>query len=288
MENAAAYAGGTTLVSLEAAGEGVIRIVLDDEVPGVPPEEREAIFGRFARGQPGSRRAVEQGQASASPWPTSTSAPWGKGLGRGGPWRRGPLRARTVDSGAMSHRRGPVVAIVLTLVVAGCSVPIERSARVEDDKSVPFSLLDEDAPPLVSNPADVTSTEEACFVADRMLVTVAQAVAGTATARKAIRTLASPPAQPPGLTTAVVDDGLVASVQVDGGLAHVDLMRSVASSGSDAQLLLIAQIVCTLTSLPGIGQVAFRLDGAPVQVPTSDGSIASGPGTRDDYGPIIR
>lgn len=53
MDNAAAYAGGTTLVRLVPAGDHRMRILLDDEGPGVPPEEREAIFGRFARGSAG-------------------------------------------------------------------------------------------------------------------------------------------------------------------------------------------------------------------------------------------
>lgn len=186
----------------------------------------------------------------------------------------------------MSGLRAGAAVLVLLGTVA-CSVPVERAARVQADETVPFSLLDDDAPPVVPPPAENSSEVKLCFVADRMLVSVDQPIRGAETPLNAVRALASPPALPPGLTTAVADDGLVASVQVSGGVAHVDLMRSVASSGSDAQLLLVAQIVCTLTSLPGVGQVAFRLDGAPVQVPTSDGSVAAGPVTRDAYAPMI-
>lgn len=53
MENAAAYAGGTTRVEVECLSDGGLRLTLDDEGPGVPPEEREAIFGRFNRGSAG-------------------------------------------------------------------------------------------------------------------------------------------------------------------------------------------------------------------------------------------
>lgn len=53
MDNAAAYAGGTTEVAVGCTGGGGLRIALDDEGPGVPPEEREAIFGRFNRGSAG-------------------------------------------------------------------------------------------------------------------------------------------------------------------------------------------------------------------------------------------
>jgi two-component system, OmpR family, sensor histidine kinase MtrB len=36
-----------------AASDGGVRIVLDDDGPGVPPEERDTVFRRFARGSAG-------------------------------------------------------------------------------------------------------------------------------------------------------------------------------------------------------------------------------------------
>ena len=52
MVNAGVYAGGTTQVTV-AASDGVVRIDLDDEGPGVPPDERDTVFRRFARGSAG-------------------------------------------------------------------------------------------------------------------------------------------------------------------------------------------------------------------------------------------
>ncbi|HVM03754.1 MAG TPA: HAMP domain-containing sensor histidine kinase [Acidimicrobiales bacterium] len=52
MVNAGVYAGGTTQVTV-AASDGGVRIVLDDDGPGVPPEERDTVFRRFARGSAG-------------------------------------------------------------------------------------------------------------------------------------------------------------------------------------------------------------------------------------------
>lgn len=56
LQNAANYAGGATRVAIEEAepadsGHRRIRILVDDEGPGVPEEEHEAIFERFRRGQ---------------------------------------------------------------------------------------------------------------------------------------------------------------------------------------------------------------------------------------------
>lgn len=53
MVNAAAYAGGTTQVTVGPGPGAGVTIQLDDEGPGVPPEERDAVFGRFARGSAG-------------------------------------------------------------------------------------------------------------------------------------------------------------------------------------------------------------------------------------------
>lgn len=172
-------------------------------------------------------------------------------------------------------------------LAAGCSVPVEQSARVQPDAGVPFGLLDEDAPPLVLPPGEATADVELCFVAGRSVARVAQPLESSSSALEVARALAVPPPDPPGLSTALTDGTLVTGIEVRGGVARVDLAPPVASVGSDAQLLLVAQLVCTLTALPGVGQVTFLLDGTPVQVPTSDGSLTPGPVARDHYAGMI-
>lgn len=57
LENADRYAGGATSVSIERSG-GDLVVTVDDVGPGVPADERVAIFGRFHRGtapQPADR-----------------------------------------------------------------------------------------------------------------------------------------------------------------------------------------------------------------------------------------
>ena len=53
IENADRYAGGITEITVSAPHPGRVRFVFDDRGPGVAPEERDAIFGRFARGEVG-------------------------------------------------------------------------------------------------------------------------------------------------------------------------------------------------------------------------------------------
>ncbi len=55
LNNAEHYAGGATRVLVVREGDEV-RIVVEDQGPGVPAEERTRIFGRFARGSTAGQR----------------------------------------------------------------------------------------------------------------------------------------------------------------------------------------------------------------------------------------
>ena len=61
LDNAAKYAGGASRVELRST-DGHIQIAVEDEGPGVPPEDRRRIFDRFARGLvAGDRRSTGDG-----------------------------------------------------------------------------------------------------------------------------------------------------------------------------------------------------------------------------------
>ena len=60
LDNARKYAGGATRVELRRTPEG-IQIAVEDNGPGVLPEERELIFDRFSRGAGSNRRAGSEG-----------------------------------------------------------------------------------------------------------------------------------------------------------------------------------------------------------------------------------
>ena len=60
LDNAGKYAGGATGVRVSLQDDNV-RIVVEDEGPGVPEEVREKIFERFARGTEAGRRTKDRG-----------------------------------------------------------------------------------------------------------------------------------------------------------------------------------------------------------------------------------
>lgn len=61
VDNAARYAGGTTAVTVSSPEPDVVRFSFDDRGPGVPSSERDAIFGRFARGEVGRQHGTTSG-----------------------------------------------------------------------------------------------------------------------------------------------------------------------------------------------------------------------------------
>lgn len=60
LENADAYGGGASAIHVDA-DEATVLVHVDDEGPGVPVDERERIFERFARGVHGERRTTADG-----------------------------------------------------------------------------------------------------------------------------------------------------------------------------------------------------------------------------------
>ncbi len=93
----------------------------------------------------------------------------------------------------------------------------------------------------------------------------------------------------PDVRSAIPRD-LTAAVTVERGLATVDVQGSLLTEISPLdQPLAIAQIVLTLTSRPGIGQVEFRVDGDPQAVPRGGGELAplGEPVAYDDYAILV-
>jgi spore germination protein GerM len=90
-----------------------------------------------------------------------------------------------------------------------------------------------------------------------------------------------------GLRSAIPDEQFLADVTLGGGTATVGLTDDFSSLGGQDQLLAIGQLVLSLTAQPGVGRVAFTLDGERVEVPRGDGSLTSGSVSRDAYADLV-
>jgi spore germination protein GerM len=86
-----------------------------------------------------------------------------------------------------------------------------------------------------------------------------------------------------GLRTAFPGDEAIANVGLVGGVGLVDLTEQFRTLDGPTQRLAIAQTVLTLTARPGVGRVAFSLQGSPIDVPRGDGTLVQGSVSRDNY-----
>lgn len=184
-------------------------------------------------------------------------------------------------------RRTALAYALASASAAGCGVPAEDDARFEDEASVPYDLLDAPATTAPPSSAPFTATTvELCFVRGDRLVTANRSAPPDLTLTDSVELLAAGPNDDEladELRTAIPEDPLGARVTTASGVAHVDLAARFADTEGQRQVLAVAQIVCTLTSRPGVGQVSFTLDGEPVEVPRGDGSTTANPVSREDY-----
>lgn len=191
-------------------------------------------------------------------------------------------------TGRPRRRRTLAVVLVAAAALAGCGVPVDSQPRIEDDDAVPGGLLDR-ATPGSTTPGTIPSgTEITVCLADRAgrLQEVTRSVAGDPTAASVVEVLAAPVSDAErafGLSSNVASGRELVVSSVDGGVATVELTDDFTQRSSSEQLGAVAQVVCTLTAQPGIGQVHFELSRASVEVPRGDGSTTSDPVSRADY-----
>jgi spore germination protein GerM len=195
-------------------------------------------------------------------------------------------------------RRPVLISFVLAMVCASCSIPADGQFEAIPNSEVPYELgaAQTTLPPTSETtvaPAD-TSTEaiDAYFISNSRVLKIVRLVAVPAGPEQALATLSSLDTQDPalaGIRTAI-PKSFSATVTVERGVATVDSTRGLLDTLSPLdQRLAVAQIVLTLTSRPGIGQVLFSVDGESTGVPRGGGDLAGPltPVTFDDYAGLI-
>jgi spore germination protein GerM len=117
---------------------------------------------------------------------------------------------------------------------------------------------------------------------------VTRAVSGTPdVAANAIRALLAGPSAAEtdnGLSSAIPADTLLLGIDIDRGVATVDLSSEFErGGGSFALFSRLGQVVYTLTEFDTIDQVVLWIDGEPVTVFSGEGILLRGPVERSDY-----
>ena len=181
----------------------------------------------------------------------------------------------------MKALRIGVLQAVLVAVLS-CGIPEDRSPDV-----VPGGAIGPALGPIPSATTAPTAGEGVTvfFVRTGQLVPAGRtAVRGDVSA--ALQSLLSGPSEQElaaGLRTAITGAGDVRLVKTEGATAHVDLAAPFVAIGGQEQILAVAQVVLTATSVGGVTDVRFTLEGQPVDVRRGDGTLSAGPLTTRDY-----
>lgn len=176
----------------------------------------------------------------------------------------------------------PVVA-----VAAGCGIPPDDRAALAQPGSVPYDLLGDGAAATATTQG-ATQTEKATIflVQGERLAAVQRELPAPVSVDTVLESLASGPTSTEvqlGLRTALLAPGLMRSGGVSGGIATIDLGPPFTEIAGRDQIVALAQIVSTVTGLPGVGRVRFTLDGNPVGILRGDGAVTTETVSRDDY-----
>ena len=169
------------------------------------------------------------------------------------------------------------------LLLAGCA---QTSGTVEiPPEELPFSVARESVPqqtPAPRHPVRVFFVQGGRLVPATRVVQLA-----LPDAEAAVRELLEGPTQrerSSGISSELVPEVRLLAVSVGDGTANVDLSGEFEEPApSDRIALRVAQVVWTLTELPGIAAVHFSIDGESVAVTTPDGTAVDRPVSRADY-----
>lgn len=187
----------------------------------------------------------------------------------------------------ISRRFGVLLGLVLLTVVAGCGIPVDDSARPLSADEIPPTRPKQESPP-VSGVDPAAAAVDVYFVRGSQVVAVHRNISVPPSVEGALGAMVRGPSSDErrdeirtALTSEVRLEGTVAV-----GVPLIEVTDSFSEIELDEQILALAQLVFTLTGLPGVEGVSFALSGRPVEVPTGDGTLKQGPLRREDYGPV--
>jgi hypothetical protein len=180
-----------------------------------------------------------------------------------------------------------LLAVVGGAGAAGCGIPPDDRATLAQPGSVPYDLLG-DGPAATATTQLSSQTEKATLflVQGERLAPVQRELPAPVSVESLLQALAAGPTTTEvqlGLRTALLAPGLMRSGGVSGGIATIDLGQPFTEIAGRDQIVALAQIVSTVTGLPGVGLARFTLEGQPVGILRGDGAVTTETVSRDDY-----
>jgi len=177
-------------------------------------------------------------------------------------------------------------ALLVVSSLVACGIPADSQPRALASKDIPFDLLAPSTTVATPGTPGARASISVYLVGITGLVPVSREVREPATLPEALNSLLAGPTDAEvtnGLRTAISAQTSVSAGAVGFGVGTVDLGGALGQVGGQEQILAVAQLVFTATSVPGIVKVQFTLAGRPVEVPAGDGTLTQGPLGRSDF-----
>ena len=169
---------------------------------------------------------------------------------------------------------------LISMIVTACGIPHDREPEL-----MPGGVVAPVLAPREPGPSALLTEVPVFLVQTEHLVKVERRAAPGDLTGVLGRLLAGPKEEEfaAGIRTAIGPQTELLSARVDGDTAIVDLSAAFVEVGGEEQILAVAQIVLTATSVSGIGQVKLLLEGQAVDVPRADGTLTAEALRRRDY-----
>lgn len=192
----------------------------------------------------------------------------------------------TADRPARRLLVAALMALAGTGTLAGCGIPADPKPHAVTPPPQYESLTPAPPPTLETG----TVEETLCLTRELRLVRVSRPVDQTPTPEVLLADLsagANDEERAQGLQSAVAGITTLSVSGIENRIATVAIGESLEGLAFDNQLLIYAQIVCTLDAHPAIDGVYFSRDGERVSVPRGDGTQTQNVLTSDDYTALL-
>jgi germination protein M len=139
-----------------------------------------------------------------------------------------------------------------------------------------------------TSPTQETTTVNVYYSRDEKMTAVARVLPKTKEVGTAamIALLEGPTSEEKtaGMVSTIPEGTTFLGLNIDGGIATVDLSKEYASGGGSLSMAMrLAEVVFTLTQFDSVKGVNFKLDGQPVEVFGGEGIVLDHPVNRSDY-----
>jgi len=167
--------------------------------------------------------------------------------------------------------------------IAACGIPLDAQPETIDVEAVDSP---ENGGPVLGDLSSVSMY----LIRDEVLVPVTRDLPSPPSPEGALGSLldgVTEPEQRANLRTAIPPGTSVIDITADGRVLLVDLSREFASVGGEEEILAVAQIVLTATSIQGVDLVALHLEGLPTNAPVASGALSDDPVGASDYESLV-